>query len=333
MSDFILPYSPIRWKMTEDHIFDVKNMNLTDEIFNKLLFARSINTVCYGGLLEAYLSLVLFEKLDSKRYSKLFWIGSEKFYDLVKWQGLASVKNIEEKLFENYPCPIINDLENNIYFNCLFNTKDRVQDMWGIYLKPIDRTFYVRRILFNFLMKANKKFFPKWRNQIIPTNKFQLWLDLNKDLFNKKIILLLPDHMSNYSTHKFINLNWNINEIKAFIALAKTLDFEVIVLSDHVKKYYGNIKFYEFTLESFFFLLEKCSAVISADIDISTITALHSDKMLMLKKSIFPQHFKYDAVLLSQLVKRRYTIYNQITVENAFKFLKRVYKKCQNPVL
>lgn len=199
----IYPFSPIIWekdKYIKPHILSHNEY----EKFN------NIYLVNFGTLSQVYFSLFLFE-FYKKKYpdKKLYFIGNPDYYELIKWQGIASVvdeHNLSPELLKKYPCPIFQDLDNNIFYNPLFQISFYTDEL-GIPVKK-NKSNLEYCILENLCIDNYKLYKPCFR--LFPEPKeydisFNNWLNLNKYILQENpIIVYLP---------KVHNINYNFSYI------------------------------------------------------------------------------------------------------------------------
>lgn len=264
------PFAPgIPWRVENKTYILPKTSKIT---YDKVIEDKeNLVVLCYGGLLESFLSLTIVEALNKQfPQKKLFWSGYDDFKDLIKIQGITQPINsiIDENKVKQYPIPIFFDKEDNVYFNALHNylTKDPFvyTEEIRINKKPI-----VRQIFDNSLLRWDKRFLPKIRQ--LNLRKYDKWANLERFYNNQKYVLIFPNKTTFSAHNKISCLSWTDKQILRLAALVRHAGINLVVCSDlgTYSHYYNapNIFVAKPDLSIIIKLYENASAVISRDID------------------------------------------------------------------
>ena len=269
------PFAPgIPWRLKNGYIVPKIDGNVWEYALDK----RDIVVVCFGGLFESFLSLSYLEVFNFYYPNKkLFWAGYSKYYSLVKWNGLASTIDLDDKIGDKYPIPIFLDKKDKVYFNCLnnyviaksFNGKKKCRP-------TIPATMQVARNLFG---KWSDEFLPKLRNfEVSP--EYSQWDKLYKI---SSYICIFPDS-TELSIHKESGFRWDEMEVKSLASILKVKGITTIVFTEEGFKYNDSVcKVVPLKLDYILNIISKAKAILSNDIDFLFLGNLISSGILMME--------------------------------------------------
>lgn len=267
------PFCPgIGWNVTSNKTIIPE---LDGDGWNKAVVERDSVITAFGGLFEAFMSLTYLEALN-KLYpgKKLIYNLNEQFKTLVNFNGLADQKEyISKQLIDKYPIPLFFDKENNTYFNSLYNyINEYSYDGSFLYRSyaPL-----AKQIFGNFCLNWDINYSPQLRNLIDPKEISQ-WRDTRKFNIDKPYVLIFPDK-TDLSIHTYSMLDWTIPQIKSFVSMVCGLGYNSVIVTKNVGKYTGmNALVIPPKIDQIFCLIEKCSVILSDEIDFLLISLLWS---------------------------------------------------------
>lgn len=265
--------------------------NINDFIWEKTINNKNIIIVSFGGLLESFLSLMAAEAFKKTKYNnKLFWKGFSNFNDLVKFQGLCSISdvNITNDDIKNYPTPVFFDKNDNVYFNILNDYKIK-KSYWGQCHKEVNLPI-IEQIYRNICIPWDG-FFPILRN--IKSDIYDNLYKTGKIKKRTKIISIILNDVEDDI------LDWNIYNTREFAQLASNNGFKVVLFSKDANRFYGsNLFSYKYNYQEVIQFINKSWMVISNDIDWLIISMMISNAKIISKK-MFNQ---YDLLKNADLI-------------------------------
>lgn len=283
---------------------------LDADSWNKILENRNPVITCFGGLFESYFSLSFAEAFNKLYPSKKIFINYNKFNELIKLNNIAKPINlISTETIKKYPVPLFFNDGYEVFFNSLYNYLN-IKDLAQKY-KPFKNYHPISKQIFkNSFLNWDINFIPKLRKLILP-NEFIKWKEIKKFNINKPYVLILPDK-TNMSIHSFSALSWSIAQVKSFVSMCAGSGINSVIITNTPGKYTGiNSLILSPNLEQILCLIEKCSYILSEEIDFLLIS-------LLLSK---------NSTIFSRLHKHQYSIkYNQ-------NFLKTDQKIIENKIL
>ncbi len=320
----IFPFAPgITWKLKNNNIV-IPELSLF--IWNKIIATTDENKIIIAlnskaGLLESFYSLTLIEAINQiKPKLNLFWSGDNKFKSLLTLNQLATpIDLMSDKILNQFPTPIFLDKNNTIYFNCM-NNYLFLTNYSNKYICK-DTRAVIKQINEKSCLPWDNNYLPKLRNQ--KPKKFLIdWMKINNIRNNSTYILIIPDSVTEYSKHTKINcLKWNSINIKALAAMLAPLGIITIVATSKQNSYLNNsstIKILPFDLENILYLMIKCYAILSKDIDYLMIAlTLSTGKIIGIKqKNQF--RLQKNQKFLGELSNKNIFTFKKLDVMTAF---------------
>ena len=271
------PFSPgIGWKIKNGK-YVVPEINL--DVWNKIISGKDITVVCYGGLIESYISLCYLEILNYIVPNNTFyWCGNNKFDSLVRLNGLARIGNFPKNMLWRYPVPIFMDADKNVYFNCLNNVL-KVQPYYGG-TGYKDKSPLVKQLLRNSTLPWDKQYLPKMRRSSFPSKEFLQWSKLVRFDLNKPFICIFQD--LDWSQHKRTSFKWNETQIKALSSMLKQRGISTVVFTKVSGKFYGSSVYcMQPLMESILGIIPRAKAVLAEEVDFLLLSAMISNAKLI----------------------------------------------------
>lgn len=239
----------IKLPYTEDIIWEIdKNDKLKRKTLisykDKFIQSNNIhNVICYGGILENYISLHLLSFLK-KNNKKTNFIGH---YDFILFNKrvtscLTNSYLLNKSVVENYPAPIFYDKDHNIYYNMLYNLYNQ-KNYAGLDIG--DHNQSILKVILSNIPYENIFEVPIDISRLAFSKQYLNWKNNNKNLFKIPYIIVIPGE-TKMSIHSGKYLNWNINQCLEFSNLMKKLGIFVIIMSNKkfdTKKEYNHISF------------------------------------------------------------------------------------------
>lgn len=278
----IFPCAPgVSWPMRYGAVYP----QLPFEILSNILKDKEAIIVNNGGLIESYCSFYLLEALNYNFPSvPLYWSGNPKFHCLLEKNGLAKpFKQISQETINKYPLPLFLNKTNKVFFNCLFNCIKR-RTFRGKKL-PTSRESILTQIFKNSLISKEPFFLPKWRRNTEFPKDLETWSKAFRYNKNKPFIVIIPEK-TGLSHNKFEYLEWTPVQIKSLASILSAHGISTFVFSNNPARY-SDYSLYSlpFNLDHALYFIEKCSAVLSADVDFLLIANIISKaKIFSLKK-------------------------------------------------
>lgn len=213
---------------------------------------KDFTTVSFGGLLESLLSLICIESLSNNISNHdLYWLGFEKYNNLIEMQNLASVSKITltNKILKQYPAPLFFDANNNVYFNLLNNYKT-IDIPDKKYTQP-NKNPIIQQVV-------NNSFFPYSKINLRKLNTKE----------TRRQILIIPED-NDFSIHKEEKgLEWSAQNVRELAAMLYGKNYEIIVATSNPHLFQtARIKTINATLKDIIPILKSCSMVLSREID------------------------------------------------------------------
>lgn len=271
------PFSPeIPWKLHQGKVIP----EIDAEIWHESIDDKDLIILAYGGLLESFYSLYLAEiLLKIKPNNKIYWAGNEAFYTLLSLQGIAKSKNIPN-ISDKYPVPLFFDKLNQTYFNCL-NNYIYSKSFNDIKLKRNYRCV-INQIFMNFMIENRYEI--KWRNLHTHSDIIS-WKKQVNFHSNKPYVLIIPE-ATQFSQHSINCFGWTIKNIKAFSAMLRANDIDVVILSDKYSSEYFNSKMIHAPLKLplILYLIKYAWLIMSTDVDYLLLALSLSDANLVYRK-------------------------------------------------
>ncbi len=225
---------------------------LDADSWNRLLENRNPIITCFGGLWESYLSLSYVEALNRFYPSKQLYINTDqKFNKLIELNNIAKpIQLISSDLIKNYPVPLFFNDGNDTFFNCLYN-----------YLYSID---IAKK------SKPHKNYGPiakqLFRNSFLP------W-DIN--FIPKLRKLQEPIEFIKWKESKRFNIDKP--QIKSFVSMCAGSGINSVIITKNIGRYTGiNSLVIEPKIEQILYLIEKCSYILSEEVDFLLLALTHS---------------------------------------------------------
>lgn len=217
-----------------------------------VLTKKDFITVSFGGLLESLLSLICIESLsDNISNHNLFWLGFEKYNDLIDMQNLANISKITltEKILKQYPAPLFFDANDNVYFNLLNNYK--IIDIPDKKHKQANKSPIIQQVV-------NNSFFPYSKINLRKLNTKE----------QRRQILIIPED-NDFSIHKEeCSLNWSAQNVRELAAMLYGKNYEIIVATSNPHLFQtARIKTINATLKDIIPIVKSCSMILSREID------------------------------------------------------------------
>jgi hypothetical protein len=221
------PFSPgIPWKLKYN---DVIIPEIAAPILNRTLHNKIINVIAFGGLIESFFSLSIFEYFNRFNTDRiLYWSGNKQYLPLLKANGLAKpspVSEINKSFIKNYPVPLFFDKHDFAYFNCLNN----YISVKTINLKRFEhsRDVVFKQIFQNSFVEWSRDYIPKLRF-MEDSPEFVSWLKINKFSLNRPYIFIVLDR-TELSVHNAKCLRWSANDVKSLAAMLWKNNIPVVV--------------------------------------------------------------------------------------------------------
>lgn len=270
MTKIKLPYTQdIIWNL--DHKQKIK-INSLEPYMDIIKNNNNIhNVICYGGLLENYISLYLLSYLK-RQNKKINFIGHYEFNNFIKKITGSSLNSylLNKQVIDNYPSPIFFDKDNNIYYNILYNLYNEI-NYAGIdigehkkcILKVINNNIIYKNIFDNPIDISNLLFSKHYLN----------WKNSNKNLLKIPYIIVAPGK-TRMSIHSGKYLNWTIDDCIEFSNLMKKLGIFVIIMNTGsfvTKTEYNHISF---GVSQYLDLVGSAFMVIADEIDLILIKVI-----------------------------------------------------------
>lgn len=254
----IFPFAPgIPWKI-KNSCYALPEINAN--VWNSILKDKDFTILCYGGLIESYLSLSIARALlQNGLCNKVSWAGRDVMYPLVKASGNVILSDFPD-LSENYPTPIFLDKNNNAYINCL-NNYLQYKKYWGK-PGPIRKDPIAHQIFEKCTLPWNSKYIA----QIDINNEYYIkWYTLNKFYDNNKFIIIIDSNK--YSDNDLDYLQWQPKQIRELIGL---MQCQTILVTDQIQ-YYNSLPKVKIVnpsnLELILHLIKNCHILLSRSVD------------------------------------------------------------------
>lgn len=272
----IFPYCPgVIWKLSSNYIIP----KLDIDNWNRAIDNKEIIIVNFGGLFESFISLSYFEALN-KLYPKrkICFNGQEQFYNLINLNGLGYCNNlINKEQALKYPIPIFLDKSNHVYFNCLNNYTTHKY----LNYNPLSKQLFI-----NSCLGWNINYIPQLRNLKLP-NEFEEFKQFRKFNIDKPFVLIFPDNNSGFSMHSVSMLGWTVAQIKSFVSMVHSKGIQTVIVTKNIGKYTGiSSLILAPKIETILCLIEKCSDILSDEIDFLLIALLLSKNCKIIGKDI-----------------------------------------------
>lgn len=266
-----LPYTEdIIWKINKKGCLDVNSLSsYKDKILNN---DNIHNVICYGGLLEIYISLYLLLHLKNNNNNKTNFIGHYKFNNFVKKIANCSTNSylLNKNFVEKYPAPVFFDLDHNIYYNIIYNLYNEI-NYAGIDIGEHNKV--ILKVINNNIIYNNLFSNPIDISKLLYSNYYLNWKKNNKNLLKIPYILVIPGN-TNLSLHTGKYLNWSLDDCLNFSNLMKKLGIFVIIMETEKftsKKQYNHINF---GVSQYLDLVGSAFMVLADDIDLILIKAI-----------------------------------------------------------
>ncbi len=278
LSTKYFPFCPrIPWKV-KNGIYVLPE--LTGTSWKKANEGRYPLIICYGGLIESFLSLSFLELYHFISPSiKMKWSGSERFYPLLKLNKLATPGSIiDEVILKRFPLPLFMDREKTLYCNALYNYLKK-SPYYGGFEKTRKEPIF-QQLLENTTQPWQSDFLPQIRN--FTEAKVLLETYAKNKQFSLKLpyICIFPDR--EFSMHKQSALKWTDMEIKSLAASAKTLGINTLVVTNRPGRYYNShVICVPSSLETSLYLITKSKLVLSEEVDWLLIAGMISDATIV----------------------------------------------------
>lgn len=270
----------VGWPSSGEIIFP----KLNSESWSKALDDRTPIITCFGGFFEHYLSLSIAEALNKIYPSKsIIFNGVNKFDNLINLNGLTSLNNlINEEQIKQYPIPLFFDDSDNIYFNSLYNYLNIKKFNGEVIFK--NRKPLSKQLFLNSCLSWDINYIPKFRKLIEPI-EFKKWKDSKKFNIEKPFVLIFPD-TTDLSIHSAPMLDWTIAQVKSFISMCSGSGINSVIITKNQGRYTGlNSLIIEPNIEQILCLIEKCSVILSNEVDFLLIALTHSINAKIICKS------------------------------------------------
>ena len=257
---------------------------LNSSSWSKALDERNPIITCFGGFFEHYLSLSIAEALNKIYPSKsLIFNTDNKFDALINLNGLGELnKLIDEETLKQYPIPLFFDDDDNVYFNCLYNYLNIKKFNGEIIFK--NRKALSKQLFINSCLDWNINYIPKFRKLTEPT-EFKKWKESKKFNIDKPFILIFPD-ATDLSIHSTPMLDWNPAQVRSFVSMCSGSGLSSVIVTKNNGKYTGlNSLIIEPNIEQILCLIEKCSVILSNEIDFLLIALIHSNNATIISRS------------------------------------------------
>jgi hypothetical protein len=251
-------------------------LTLNSDSWDRLLENRDPVITCFNGLIESYLSLSYAEALNKLYPSKNIYINSDKKFDkLIELNNIAKpTQLISKELIKKYPFPLFFNDGYEVFFNCSYNYLYS-ETLYKKYKPYRNRAVIAKQIFRNSFLPWDINYIPKFRKLDQPI-EFTKWKESKKFNIDKPFVLIFPDK-TDLSIHNFSELNWSIAEVKSFISMCYGSGINSIIVTKNIGRYTGiNSLVIEPKLEQILCLIEKCSYILSEEIDFLLIALTHS---------------------------------------------------------
>lgn len=263
----IFPFSPgIQWKVDED---DCIIKYLPEIRLNNILKNKKIIATSFGGLIDVYISLILFEQIPIYLNNIFYWNVDSKYKEILSFYGknIKYVNNVSEKIAVKYPTPIFMDKKNGAYFNFSFNNIKKI-NIRGILANDSNKS-YLESLIDSTLMPWNGEL-PIFRNLSSIPNILQI-----SQLSSKRYALIIPDSMR-ISKIPRIGHKWKHIQFKSFCQMISSKGIiPVLLTNDSIYKSFG-YQVFSPTFGNYFALLENSLFTISNEIDFQLISILNN---------------------------------------------------------
>lgn len=279
----IFPYCPgIVWKLKNNYIIS----KLDTDNWKKAIDDRDVVVVNFGGLFEVYFSLTYFEALNKLYPQKtIYFNGQDRFSNLLNINGLGKYNIlVTGNQASKYPIPIFLDKSNHTYFNCLndyfyfkgHNGKNNYKN-----INPISKQLFK-----NSCLDWNINYIPQLRNLKL-SNELKELKQFRKFDIDKPYILIFPDSNSGFSMHSVSTLGWTIAQIKSFVSMVNSKNIQTVIITKNIGKYVGtNALILSPKLDNIFSLIEKCSVILSEEVDFLLIALLLSKNTKIISRDV-----------------------------------------------
>lgn len=249
---------------------------LDSNSWNKLLTERNPIITCFGGLFESYLSLSFAEALNRFYPSKQLYLNiDQKFNKLIELNNIAKpTQLISKDLIKKYPFPLFFNDGYETFFNYSYNylySIDLAQKS-----KPHRNYAPIAKQLFrNSFLPWDINFIPKLRKLQEPL-EFTTWKNSKRFNIDKRYILIFPDK-TDLSIHSFSELNWSVAQVKSFVSMCAGSGINSVIITKNTGRYTGiNSLVIPPNIEQILYLIEKCSYILSEEIDFLLLSMLLS---------------------------------------------------------
>jgi len=236
--------------------------------------------ICYGGLIESFLSLSFFELYNFISPSTVMkWSGHEVFLPLVKINNLAKPGPIiDEGILQRFPLPIFMDREKTLYCNFMYNYLKKRPYYGGA--EKVRREPIFQQALENMTQPWQAEFLPQMRNIVSTKLQLETYAKSKQFSFKLPFICIFPDR--EFSIHPQSALKWTDMEIKALAAGAKALGINTLVITNKPGRYYNShVICVPSNLETSLYLVSKSKLVLSEEIDWLLITGMISSAKIV----------------------------------------------------
>lgn len=273
------PWSPgIPWKVRRGKYVVPE---LPAELVSSVLRGKEAVVCAFGGLLESFYSLSILETLNKNLLAKkLYWAGNSEYEPLVAANSLAQpfYDTVTAQDTQRFPTPIFLDRDGRVYFNCLNNYLER-KPYYSSRGFPDDRAA-IQQIVETSTLQWDDKYIPELRYPEEFGDFSELFRSRNISL-DKRSVLLVPDE-TGASIHDVDCLGWNEHQVKSFIAMATTSNFQVLLLTSRPEVYWGtHAKVIPFSINMFMTLVNSVEFVMARDVDFLLVALSLSDAGLI----------------------------------------------------